>query len=279
MAVKTIVALFLTLFFVSIYSRELYFGYFGFDDTEAALTADHVNLALLPGWGPPGYRDIISERILSQMQQCKDKGIPWVSVALDHILYTYSGSKATYNGDGVVVPLVIAFFDEMVKRNLTSLVKSFYPIDEPDVGGVPASAVFSANSVIRNVASHYRYLDNATLGVIYGDRKNYPGIESYDWVGFDNYGAREGIFNSGGMYSYLLSRLKPNQKTIIVPGGANPWKQDPARFVQQALNDPRVAWLCPFLWVSSPPGNGIQDNGMAATYRSAGRQILAANNN
>jgi len=273
-----LLVLFVSFLVASAFSREVFFGYFDSDDTSPAETADHVNMAMIGADGPSSARDFISQRILKQMQLAKDSGTPYVCVALTHILYTFNGRKATYNTDPVTVPLLVAFFDQMRDLNLTHMVKCFYPIDEPELYGVSVPLLYQANGAVRAVAVSYLHLANASLGVIYGDKRNYPAIENYDWVGFDNYGAKEGIFN--GLYQDLVSRLKPNQKTIIVPGGAQPWNQDPTRFVQQALTDTRVAWLTPFLWLSPYEGGrykGIKDNGMAPAYRNAGKQIIAAN--
>ena len=81
----------------------------------------------------------------------------------------------------------------------------------------------------------------------------------------------------------LLNQLRPDQKTIIVPGGGGmvpyyEWElQDPKQFVYFAEEHPEVAIVMPFIWFNtSEPG--IHTNGMEPQYRNAGLSVVYAKN-
>jgi hypothetical protein len=100
-----------------------------------------------------------------------------------------------------------------------------------------------------------------------------PGIGSFDWCGFDNYGTP--IFTNGD-YDRFVAKLTPNQRVTLVPGGADPWRDNPAPFNAKAQSDSRVVLILPFLWMDNPDPTNIEHNGMAPQYRAVGAPIKAA---
>jgi hypothetical protein len=253
--------------------RELYFAYYGGDDHGETL--GHVNLQFLPGWGQDNTaprRAFINDRIIAGALVAQAQGVP-VIIDLGHILFDFIQVGKTpmkYRwGDGVND--LYAFFQQLVEKNLTHSVRAFYPLDEPERdANIAADVIVQANAHIRQVAAGFPHLGNASLAVIYGDKRDYRGIGSYDWIGFDDYGAGDRIYNPGGEYDSLKAKLKPNQKTILVPGGYNPYRTPVAQSFAKAMNDPQVGVLMPFLWVTK---DGIGNNGMAKQYCQAGWQI------
>ena len=115
-------------------------------------------------------------------------------------------------------------------------------------------------------------LHNTKLAVIYGGSGNRPGVGTYDWVGFDDYDKRERIF-SNGQYNSLKSALRSDQRIMLVPGGADPWKQDVGPFFTQAELDDQVIALIPFVWFDTSGHTGIHANSMKNDYCVAGKKI------
>jgi len=60
---------------------------------------------------------------------------------------------------------------------------------------------------------------------------------------------------------------------MLIPGGADPWRQDPACFVAYAHANPQVVAIVGFLWNTVGSMIGIRDNGMNETYSAAGRKL------
>ncbi len=136
----------------------------------------------------------------------------------------------------------------------------------------------NANNWVRAIAGFYWDPANPLpLMVIYGagggnPMNNLPGISTFDWCGVDNYGAD--IFNNGN-YNTLLAQMRPEQKTIYVPGGGNPWREDPMPWYTRALQDQRCAMIMPFIWLDVEGRQGIRSNGMAPQYEAVGSLIVA----
>ena len=234
-------------------TEPLNYGYFGSHPTQLDETKDHVNLYMAMDW------DGEAEQI-AQMQRAKALGIP-------NLLYlpeAYLSEDATRNRLKALSAL-----------DLLGNVKAAYLYDEPDLAGFSAQQVNTATALARRVLAEFGL--SIPLAVIYTGRETYPGIESYDWIGFDAYGEREQIF-SNGKYDRLKSKLRPDQRIILVPGGADVWRQDPSAFLAKAQSDPQVTLIMPFIWRDlADPANGamlgIRSNGLAPAYRAIGKTI------
>lgn len=82
----------------------------------------------------------------------------------------------------------------------------------------------------------------------------------------------EGGVLTGKQYKELKASLFPDQKTIIIPGGA--YGQDPVPFCNYAKANTEVAVVIPFLWLDDQGEPGIRSNGMAAHYINAGKSVI-----
>lgn len=209
-------------------------------------------------------------------------------------LFFANASNAKNLGLDLILELPHAYLDnpEMQIRNfffrlqslgLLSSVIAFYPIDEPDVNikdGDPTLIIREKNSLIRRVMLEFPELSGAKLAVIYANSNDFPGVETYDWVGFDDYDNGERIFTNG-QYQSLKDALRPDQKIILVPGGASKWNQHPEAFRRKAQLDNQVTLVMPFIWVDlADPKNGafagIRSNGLAPAYIEVGTEIKSA---
>lgn len=113
----------------------------------------------------------------------------------------------------------------------------------------------------------------AAVAVIYAcSTLTRPGSASADWIGCDDYDsgctALATFYDGWG--------LKAGQRFILLPGGADPWRQDPACFTNHAERDSRVIAVVPFIWQTVTDGvtmPGIRVNGLRPLYCQAGNTI------
>jgi hypothetical protein len=224
---------------------NLYYGYYGSGPTQYEATKDHINILFEATWN--GTSPIISDLQLS---------------SLPTILQT-----PIYDA-----PTLIAFFTTLHQAGVLRYVVALYPYDEPDVNGWTDQQVTATIQMQKTVAAMFPELAGVKFAVIYGPGSNRPGIASYDWAGFDDYNAGAGAV--GQELDSFETLLTPEQRVIIIPGGADPWRQDPAAFFNRAQADPKVLILLPFLWVNYSGGEGIGDNGEAPLYRQYGLAIV-----
>ncbi len=244
--------------------KGLLFGYYGDGDSNLAETHDHVNLAWVYGWGSS------VDTLANAMEHIREAG----SYNIRTIVL---GVESVYLFDGE--NWLRQYLQALSSKGLLQDVKALYPIDEPDTGDTPKTdaEVILTNQMVRRVAAEFPELANVKLAVIYGDR-GFPGIGSYDWVGFDNYGQMEAIFCDGS-YQSLKDALRSDQRILLVPGGASPWEQDPAPFYNKAVEDTQVIALIPFIWQDNAApgvGAGIRSNGTKPRYIQAGTWIKSA---
>jgi hypothetical protein len=249
---------------VQVERTDLLFGYFGVDGPQIAETADHVNVLHVPDWGPwadPAVRTFIGDRMIAQMQEADARGIKKFVVMVGVFVFDTSPNgthdRYTYRG----IDELLAFKNKLAALGLLDNVVALYPVDEPELHDLSDAALTFALAQIRAV------WPEAKLAVCYGDTGRYPALAAYDWIGIDNYGAGAGVLNQ-------LPALRPGQHHIVVPGASEPWKHDPAPFMAYANAHPEVVWVMPFVWFDGLDGHykGARSNGMAETYRAAGRK-------
>lgn len=202
-----------------------------------------------------------------------------------------NASRAKELGLGLILELPQAYLDNPETRirnlffqlqslGLLSSVIAFYPIDEPDENikvGDPTLVIREKNALIRRVMLEFPELAKTKLGVIYASSNDFPGVETYDWAGFDDYDAGDKIFTNG-QYQKLKNALRPDQRIILVPGGASKWNQQPEAFRRKAQLDNQVILVMPFIWLdNADPKNGafagIRSNGLAPAYIEVGMEI------
>jgi len=84
-------------------------------------------------------------------------------------------------------------------------------------------------------------------------------------------------------FETMVARLRPDQTYLLVPGGGDPWRQDPEAFRRWAHSDPRCVGILAFMWAErgddpkNPHMPGIGTNGMAEKYRAMGRELIQRN--
>jgi hypothetical protein len=244
---------------------DLLFGYYGQDATTALETAAHANLYFAAAFYGP----------LEQMAGLTHaKGAGYKAVVLHLPGYPAGATEAQ------AAESIRFYLKRLHDAGLLANVVALYPIDEPDherSGNRSDAEVTARNVLIRRVAAEFPELAGVKLAVIYSDSGRRPGIASYDWIGIDNYDIGCSVL---ARYDELRATLRPDQRLMLVPGGANVGKrprQDPACFESYAHGNAQMVAIVAFIWQTvTDEGNtylGIRENGMRALYEAAGRKI------
>ncbi len=238
--------------------HDLLYGYFGTAAGQIAATAAYVNLLHAVDWGDwDTEREDIKARIIAQMQEGRARGLTQVILSTGFLTFD---ARYRYLGPAALT----AFKAQLDALDLSRMVVALYPIDEPDVHGISDATMQQAVNDTRAAWPAVK------IAVVYGMHGT-PGISAYDWIGHDDYGAGAGVLNE-------LPQIRADQQWIIVPGGADPWKQDPSPFADFANGQRQVALIWAFIWTdfTDPDGHpqaGINRNGMAPAYAGLGAQI------
>lgn len=232
---------------------DLLYGYYGSDTVQLGETEDHVNVHMAMQWG--GNELQLQEMI---------KGVKAGKKLIVEFHEALEGESA--------VRLRLNTFKE---NGLLESIVMWYIQDEPEKAGYTESEIVNANKRLKSIALEYGI--TAKTGVIYSADMNFIGITSYDYVGVDKYDAGDKVFTDG-TYMGLKQKLRSDQEIILVPGGANPWMQDPEQFFNMAEYDMQVRFIIPFLWIDrvNPDGKtqlGIRSNGMRVKYWNLGNKI------
>ena len=152
-------------------------------------------------------------------------------------------------------------------------------INLPEPHNVCSSAALAV-SMCRRVAAEVG-IDNVKMGMIYYADNDFCGLELFDIVGFDDYGAKANILRPGALYGKMKKRLRPDQRTWLVPGGFI--GQDPTSFVQFAHDHQEVWAVIPFVWpadmgvVAQPGQTGIAGLPVREAYVAAGHELTGKN--
>lgn len=260
-------------------NQNLLMCYFGTQDGQMAATAAHVNAAHIGSWGdwnPGPGRELLISECVRFAKDAVNHGVDKLIFTLDFCILTPTNPRHRLPDD-VAVNNLIVFCDRLRAEGLIDKVIGWYPMDEPNIPEVGLSAADCAWACARcrDVTCHYTvggggHAENAKpMITTYAQRNgHYDGIESFDWVGIDNYGNQ--IFENG-MYAGLVAQLNSKQKTTVVPGGSNPWREDPMYYYAHVVTDPKCAMIMPFAWFPSDgPNQGIGFNGMQPQYDDVG---------
>jgi hypothetical protein len=263
---------------------DIAFTYFGALDNSVLETCDHVSAIMTGGWGDVStleHRQAIAATAIQQLQQAKACGVTKAIVMIDFICYApllgphklKPLAKAQYAARGMenLAAELAAFFVALREAGVLDMVVALYPMDEPELYGLDATTVSSVNTAIRGVLQGFPELAQTKLAVVYSDNLDaLPGISSYDLIGLDAYGLGAAVLTE--RYGVLRTRLRADQRLILVPGGAEPWKTAPQPFLDYALANPAVAVIMAFVWFPYEGGRGIGADGMASAYRAIGCQ-------
>lgn len=234
--------------------------YFYYGDTAAIAEAyDHVNAVMVWGWGEKDWLSNVEDRLTE---------------AREHNLKVILGLPQSY-GDTAPDALRVVF-SYLQSRGLLSNVVALYPADEPDLDKTDEQ-VRKVNAMIRGVAAEFPELAHVKLAVTYTSRGQWQGLETYDWIGFDDYTKGDAVLWNETWID-LKARLRPEQRIILVPGGACNWKNRPDAFLAVAQTDPQVIAVMPFLWIDTDPPDptvGIRScTETRAAYIDAGTRVI-----
>ena len=234
---------------------ERWFGYYGDCPTCFAETRGHVNMVWIAGWGGPRS---VPEEIVTRTLEAHAAG-KRVILMLPGV---YQGSQF----NPASIPLARGILSALGPAR--SSVYAFYPVDEPDLHGIGPDAIREANAALRALAAEFGI--SPRLAVIYAGTDSFPGIEFYDDVSFDDYGAGEAVL--GAPLQKLLGALQAGQLAFLTVGGAEPWETAPEPFVARMQADPRIVGVVGFIWfdfADTGVGHGIRSNGLALRYCAA----------
>jgi len=233
-------------------TAPLEFGYFGLADIAA--TASSTTFTFAIDWGDwTKDKEAIKARIIAQLQSAKAAGLK--AIVSTGFLTFDAGYR--YLGTAELA----TFKKQLDALDLSPIVIALYPVDEPDIHAQLTDAI-----MVQCCTETRAAWPGVKLAVIYGPNGQTPGISAYDWIGRDDYSAGSGELSR-------LPAIRPDQQWIVVPGGADPWRQDVAPFAAFAKSQPTVAVLMPFLYSDYAGGKGIGTNGTFPAYAAAGTAI------
>lgn len=253
-------------------NKNLYTGYYISTDETIPEMKDHVDFIFDHGWDS-------SENIIKRAKM-HDK--PIVLTITKECFGSFESNTLTPN----IRDNLKSLFNDLRQASILSRVIALYPIDEPDGRHVSHETMSQCCQIVREVASLYPELVNTKLAVIYSTHMTWPGLEYFDIVGMDKYGDSSGVLISKE-FKDLLQKKKPTQKLMLVPGGADPWKQNPEAFLRYALMNKDVFAIVSFLWNDRDEQDktnntihylGIRSNTMKNDYISLHNTVKAIRN-
>lgn len=225
------------------------FCYFGVGDNQIAETYDHVTCVLIADWGDWDKDQVyIQQRTIQYLQEAKARGIKKAIVANGFLTWTMKGdSKGTQ--------YLQVFRTQLEALGLLDMVVAWYPMDEPDLavkdGRITEAQLVDGIQRIHSVFPDIQFM------TIYGDHGGYPAEGWFDHKGKDNYG--HGVVTMPG-------------GDLLVPGGADPWREDPQATLDYIKQHGGINYVISFLWVDYSE-KGIRNNGTAEKWRAFGRQL------
>ncbi len=278
-----------------------YMSYFGLG-WNIGETQDHVNLYWAVSWDWDG------SEILSEVADAKRRGMRAI-VHTEFALFNADSCPFTLKSDAAAS--WASFAQALSSQGLLDTVAAFYPVDEPDLCGLPTGDVLTALNIIRgnpltagkpiavtfscDIAKKYGGPYNISGAHKYGD-----AVRAYDWVGVDCYGVN--IFTDSAWtsldFDFHCLCFKPGpsyydnfkaqlnlstQAIILMPQGflgadSGGLPDDPQLFASQAAADPAVVLMAPFTWFDESSAPGVRSQpALAQQWRSIGRSIALTN--
>lgn len=242
---------------------DLLYGYYGRDDEQCQTTQGSVNMVIEMRW------DEVSNTVARMKKQ-----------PLKTILCLTAEcfiNRTTPRPVQTMQTMIRQTLDTLKAEGVLNQIIGFYPADEPNIGGLTDANMNLVNQTIRGVIAEYPELNGAILAVIYGSLGNFVGVSTFDWVGMDDYPEGNNVLIENSMKE-LRGLLRPDQRIILMPGGADPFQNNPEAFRRMAHNDPKVVALVPFLWknynANNHDYNGIGANSMKEIYTEVGKGLI-----
>lgn len=243
-------------------ARPLLFAYFGVMGSQIKETVAHVNCLFtmmwnFENWTPQG-RQWIADQAIAQLEEARDAGIKRFIVDVGPWIFD---PRFEYQGTAALAP----FVDQLKARGLWGYVDALYPIDEPDLVGIDDAQMTRINTDLHAFGK--------PVTTIYTDRRKWPGLATCDRPAFDKYDVD---VHGDGVLADLKGRLRPDQRILLVCGGADPWRDNVRPVLAYANGDPQVDGIVAFIYGDIGASKGIRNNGMIDEYKEVGTTIKNA---
>lgn len=143
------------------------------------------------------------------------------------------------------------------------MLSAVYPMDEPDFWLMHPNEAVTANADIRSVMLEFPELHATKIAVVFSSAINSGNnylthhMDQYDWVGFDDYGPAQWIFDPPlySEYDIFKSHVGAKQRVLLVPGGTThpsdgipPGVNPTPSFASVFGSDRSVIAMLPFIW-------------------------------
>lgn len=220
---------------------DLLYGYYSTDDAQPAQVKGHTNL----------HWETQFQGMQGAVMHMKEMGC---ATLLDLASQCFEHSAGEGRMKITPFPLEVArsklvmLFDLLKEHNVLRHVVGLVPLDEPNLHHATGEPFRQMVALVREVAAQYEELKNVKLVVIYTTAEPFNDMDLFDWLGFDDYRRRSSILEKDGTYDKFKKRLRPDQRTILMPGAYR--AQNPTPFVNFAHSHPEVVAVIPFLWHS-----------------------------
>ena len=215
---------------------DLYYTYYGRLNEQVEETIDHVNLL---------WESQFEGHVASADNILKAK-LPTVLDVANQVMLKFAESGKNHRLNPEAETNLRGLFNYHRLRGSLEYIKFITPMDEPNTNVRSQEDVQQAIDIIRKVAADFPELNGLKFVCIYAAKpETYECISEFDYVGVDDYDLKSQIFVNG-TYGHLRSKLRSDQKTIILPGGA--FGQNPHPFENFANGNSEVGMVIPFVW-------------------------------
>lgn len=250
--------------------KDLIYGYYSAIERTYDQVKDHVNLFWFTHFSS-------IEQLIGIMKETDWKIVVDLSPYL-HVKEPGKKGKLVVkeSAEGDLRDFFARLKFEGVLAHLTYLTTN----DEPNVFTKNAEEHLKAINIVKKVRAEFSELKDTKLMVIYAGNGDWMNIGEFDVVGMDNYGQKSQALTDGA-HAQLVAALKPNQKTILVPGAGFGQKPDP--WLAYAHSHPdEVEAIIPFIWFDDPNHKDVNYTGLEAMpeefrklWIDAGRSCIA----
>lgn len=239
---------------------DLFFGYYGQNSVTVLETTPHANLV----WAAEFNGPLEQMAALTMARQAGVKTVvplPLCALPVERI-------------EGEATTWLARLRDAGLLENVAAVAWCDEPNTDRSGGWSDAGALAAIAAVRRAMATVH--VDAAIVTLYACAVSGRPGADGSDWLGCDDYDRGCGVVSR----YYDGWALKAGQRLVLLPGGADPWRQDPACFVSAAERDGRVVAVIAFIWQTVTDGGntyrGIRENPLRTLYCQAGTTIKAA---
>lgn len=253
---------------------DLRMGYFGAYDDQATQTKGAVNL-----WWEAHFQgdQKAIDNIITAAQ-------PTVLMVGDQLYEQFQPTGQNYRLRADADVRLRAYLQFLRNGGALGYVKRLVPFDEPNIN-VRAGDFRAGIVLAQRVAAEFPELAGVGFAAIYAYKPlQYEAIELLSDVGVDDYGQKSALLTNGA-YQQLVARLRPDQHTILVPGGA--FGEDITPWFNFAETHQEVGSIVAFVWFNAPrpqdvgaiPGHpwvGIGFGPLRESYLAAGRLIVGS---